>query len=322
MLPTLRITLDQWRALVATVDTGSHAKAAEALNLSQSSVSYLLHKLQSHLDVDVFETRGRRSVLTPTGQLLYRRAQLLVDEAAGVEKAARAISAGWEAEIGIAAEILFPPRILLDAFAAFGNESAHTRIELVESVLRGTTEALEDGRVDLAISASIPQGKTGELLVQLRAVIVAHALHPLHALGRPVTPRDLRAHRQLVIRETDSRRSTKASVDASQRWTVSSMSTSLLAVKKGMGFSWYPVEAIAEELASGELKPLPMREGGERVLPLYLVYADREQAGPGVLRLAQILHLHTSSECKAALDKIGVSKPKIGAAKPKKRTKK
>ena len=274
-----------------------------------------MQKLQSHLDVDVFETRGRRSVLTPTGQLLYRRAQLLVDEAAGVEKAARAMSAGWEAEIRVAAEILFPPRILLDAFAAFGTESPHTRIELVESVLRGTTEALEDGQVDLAISGSIPQGRTGELLVELRAVIVAHPSHPLHVLGRPLTPRDLRAHRQLVIRETDSRRSTQVSTDASQRWTVSSMSTSLLAVKKGMGFSWYPVEAIAEELASGALKALPMREGGERVLPLYLVYADREQAGPGVLRLAQILHERTRNECRAALDTIGASKPTKRAKK-------
>ena len=45
-------------------------------------------------------------------------------------------------------------------------------------------------------------------------------------------------------------------------------------------------------------------------LPLYLVYADREQAGPGVLRLAQILRERTRDACKAALDTIGASKPK------------
>jgi hypothetical protein len=41
-----------------------------------------------------------------------------------------------------------------------------------------------------------------------------------------------------------------------------------------------------------------MREGGERVAPLYLVYADRDQAGPGVLRLAQIIHERTQAECR------------------------
>lgn len=299
MLPNLRITLDQWRALVAVVIGGSHAKAATALHLSQSSVSYLLQKLESQLGVAVFTVQGRRSVLTPTGQLLYRRAQALIDEAAAVEKAAKAISAGWEAVISIAAEILFPPRLLLDALDAFGRESPHTRIEVIESVLQGTTEALADGRADLAISGQIPHGMTGELLIPLRAVMAAHPSHPLHLLGRKLTPRDLRAHRQLVVRETDAKRSTRASVDTAQRWTVSTMSTSVLAATKGMGFSWYPVESIAEELAAGTLQPLPMREGGERVVPLYLVYGDREQAGPGVLRLAEILHQHTRAECEA-----------------------
>lgn len=301
-LPNLRITLDQWRALVAVVDSGSYAKAAEALHRSQSSLTYLVQKLESQLGVDVFQAQGRRSILTPAGGLLYRRARMLLGEAAGVEKAAHAINAGWEAEIGLAAEILFPARILLEALDAFGRESPHSRIELIESVMRGTAEALLDGRADLAITPQIPPGMTGELLVQLRATIVAHPSHPLHALGRPVTPRDLRAHRHLLIRETDANRTTKTSIDTAQRWTVSSLSTSLLAARLGMGFAWYPLESIEEELAAGTLKPLPMREGGERFVPLYIVYADREQAGPGVLRLAQILHEQTRSGCRRIAD--------------------
>ena len=300
MFPTLKITLDQWRALVAVVDEGSYAKAASALHRSQSSVTYLVQKLESQLGVKVFAPQGRKSIQTPTGQLLYRRALFLIDEAASVEKAARAISAGWEAEIGLAAEILFPQRLLLQCLDAFGQESPHTRIELIESVLAGTAEAIGDGRADLAIAGQIPPGLSGELLVQLRAVLVAHPSHPLHALGRPLTPRDLRAHRQLVIRETDTKRATRITLDTASRWTVSNMSTSLLAVASGMGFAWFPVEHIRDELAAGTLKALPMREGKERVVPLYLVYADRDHAGPGVLRLAEIIHERTAKECKVA----------------------
>ena len=258
-------------------------------------------KLESQLDVKVFALQGRKSILTPTGELLYRRARVLIEEAAGVEKAARAISAGWEAEIGLAAEILFPQRLLLQCLDLFGKESPHTRIELIESVLQGTAEALSDGRADLAIAGKIPDGMTGESLVQLRAVLVAHPSHPLHALRRQLTSRDLRAHRHLVIRETDAKRATQISLDTAQRWTVSNMSTSLLAVTSGMGFAWFPLEYIQQELAAGVVKPLPLREGRERVIPLYLVYADREQAGPGLLRLAQIIHDHARAECKRAL---------------------
>ena len=295
---TLRITLEQWQALVAVVDAGGYAQAAEQLHKSQSSVTYLVQKLESLLEVKAFEIKGRKAVLTPAGQLLYRRARVLLDEAAGIEKAAKSASAGWEAEIRIAAEMIFPAWLLLKCFDKLNAESPHTRIEYIESVIAGTNEALLAGRVELAITVQIPQGFTGALLMPLRMILVAHPEHPLHKLGRPLTMRDLRAHRQLVVRETDALRATKTSVEAAQRWTVSHMSTAIFAASMGFGFGWYPEERIRGELESGRLKPLPQREGAERVGQLYLVYADRENAGPGTLRLAEIIHEMVKSECK------------------------
>src|SRR5437588_256802 len=113
---TPRITLEQWQALVAVVDAGGYAQAAERLHKSQSSVTYLVQKFESLLDVKVFELKGRKAALTPAGQLLYRRARVLLDEATGIEKAAKSASAGWEAEIRIAAEIVFPAWLLLKCF--------------------------------------------------------------------------------------------------------------------------------------------------------------------------------------------------------------
>jgi DNA-binding transcriptional LysR family regulator len=57
----------------------------------------------------------------------------------------------------------------------------------------------------------------------------------------------------------------------------------------GLGFAWYPEENIRDELASGALLPLPLAEGRERYVTLYLVYADAESVGPGARRLAEIL---------------------------------
>jgi len=295
---TPRITLEQWQALVAVVDAGGYAQAAEQLHKSQSSVTYLVQKLESLLEVKAFEIKGRKAALTPAGQLLYRRARVLLEEAAGIEKAAKSASAGWEAEIRIAAEMIFPAWLLLKCFDKLNAESPHTRIEYIESVIAGTNEALLAGRVELAITVQIPQGFTGALLMPARMILVAHPGHPLHKLGRPLTMRDLRAHRQLVVRETDALRATKTSVEAAQRWTVSHMSTAIFAASMGFGFGWYPEERIRGELESGRLKPLPLREGAERVGQLYLVYADRENAGPGTLRLAEIIHEMVKSDCK------------------------
>ena len=292
-----RITLEQWQALVAVVDAGSYAKAAQMLHKSQSTVTYAVQKLESLLGVKAFEIRGRKAVLTPTGDLLQRRARTLLDEARGLEGASRRVSAGWEVEITVAADILFPYWLLLQCFDRFGRESPHTRIELIESVLAGTTQAITERRADLAIASSIPPGHLADPLVRLLAIPVASPGHPLHRLGRPVTERDLRDHRQLIVRESDALRATKATLEASQRWTVSHMSTSIVAAVQGFGYGWYPEEKIRPELTAGTLKPLPMREGGERFAQLYLLFADREYAGPGTRRLAEIIRATTASEC-------------------------
>src|SRR5438270_722954 len=84
-MPEPRITLDQWRALVAVVDKGGYAKAAAALHKSQSSVTYGVQQLESQLGVKAFKIAGRKAELTSTGELLYRRARYLLDEALDVQ---------------------------------------------------------------------------------------------------------------------------------------------------------------------------------------------------------------------------------------------
>jgi len=291
------VTLEQWKALISIVDSGGYEKAAEALGKSQSSVTYAVQKLQAELGVKAFEVKGRKAALTPTGEFLYRRARALVDEAEATERAAKQLSAGWEAQIGLAVDMAFPVWLMLECLERFGAESPHTRIELIESVLGGSSEALLKGQVQLAISGLVPPGFLGEILMPVRFIAVAHPGHPLHRLGRPLAMQDLRAHRQLVIRESDARRATRPRLEAAQRWTVTHMTTSIGAASRGYGYGWYPEYRIRDELSSGRLKRLPLREGGENVAPIYLVFADRDAAGPGVRRLAAIIRERAEAAC-------------------------
>ncbi len=297
-MPSPHITLEQWRALLAVVEAGGYAQAAEALHKSQSAISYAVQQIESRLGLKAFEIQGRKAVLTATGQLLVRRAKALLDEATGLERAAGQLSAGWEAELRLAVEVIFPNRVLLPALAAFGEVSPHTRIELIESVIGGTSEALLSGRADLAIAPVIPQGFLGEALINLRFLAVAHPDHPLHQLNRPLTPNDLRNHRHLVVRDSGAARDPRQqSLEAKQRWVVSQMSTSIQAVAMGYGFSWFPEDKIVDELAVGSLKALPLRDGAERFLTLYLIFADRDYAGPGLLKLSEILRETVAANC-------------------------
>lgn len=294
-----RISLEQWRCLVAVVDAGGYAQAAERLNKSQSSVTYAVQKLEHVLNVKVFSIEGRKAVLTSVGQMLYQRARQLLEDSAGLERAAGKASAGWESEIAIAVEALFPTWLLLECFNRFGEESPQTRINLYETVIDGGPELLGQGRVDLAILPRIPVGFNGEVLQRAAHVIpVAHPGHPLHRLQRELTLRDLRKHRHVVVRDTSTQRNTKTyTVDVEQRWTVSNMATSIGAVCRGYGFAWLAEDKIRRELEEGSLKPLPLRDGRERYAQLYLIYADREAPGPGVVRLAQIIREKVEKVC-------------------------
>jgi len=292
------ITLEQWRCLTAVVEAGGYAQAAQALHKSQSSVTYAVQKLESTLGVRAFEIQGRKAKLTPTGEMLYRRARLLLEDADSIERAASKLSAGWEAEIAIAVEVLFPNWLMFQCLERFGRESPQTRIEWYETVLEGTTEALLTGKVDLAITGAIPPGYGGEQIFEASIIPVAHPDHELHKLGRPVEVRDLRKHRHVVVRDSGTRRNKKArTLEVAQRWTVSNMSTSIGAVSRGHGFAWLPRYKIYPELASGELKELELRDAREFSQQLYLVFADREGAGPGLLRLAQTMREVIAKAC-------------------------
>ncbi len=293
-----RISLEQWRALLAVVDAGGYAQAAERLHKSQSAVTYGVQKMESLLRVKVFEVRGRKAHLTPTGEVLYRRAKALLEEASALEGAAGVLAAGWEAELRLAVDIIFPTWLLLQCFARFAEERPQTRIELYETVLSGTEEALLERKVDLAICSQVPPGFAGDLLMRMRFIAAAHPAHPLHQLGRELTLQDLRKHRHLIIRDTGKQRSSGTWLGAEQSWTVSHKATSIRAAGMGLGFAWFPEETVREELERGVLKPLPMREGGERWGNLHLVFADRDYAGPGALRLAELIRDHVAQSCR------------------------
>lgn len=290
-------TLEQWQTLQAIVDHGGFAQAAEALNKSQSAISYAVRKLQEQLPLPVFVLEGRKARLTPAGEVLLRRARGLLEEALALERLADTLAQGWESEIRLAVDIIFPPdRLLhvLDRFTLDCRKGAReTRITLLETVLSGTDEALFGGAVDLVLSPRVPPGFLGTPLLTVEFVAVAHPEHPLHQLGRTLSYRDLQAQRQLVIRDSGIRRRQDSGwLGAEQRWTVSHIQTSIHALKRGLGFAWIPREHIQNELQTGVLKPLPLQDGATRQAVVNLIFADYDNAGPATRRLAQLLQEH------------------------------
>lgn len=284
-----KVTLEQWHSLIAVVEKGGYAQAAEALNKSQSSVSYAIQKLETQLNVRVFSVEGRKAVLTPVGKTLYQRAQLLVADAEQVEKLASTYSTGWEPVIKVSADALFPDWMMLDAIDAFMEISPLTRVEALESVLSGTEEALLNKTSDIVITASVPPGFVAEKLFGVSFGLFTSPDHPLQQLNRAVTQQDLRLYRQIVVKDSGSRDIDSGWLEAQQRLTFSHFYASVQAVERGLGFSWLPDTRIQECLKTNSLVELPHESIRNKQIDLYLIQREGELAGPATKKLAQII---------------------------------
>lgn len=284
-----KVTLEQWQTLIAVVENEGYSPAAEAMNKSQSSVSYAIQKLESSLNVRAFKVEGRKAVLTDAGKALYRKAIILVEEARQMEDLAQQFAEGWEPEIRIAMDTLFPDWLMLEVIDQFTQERPLTRIELRETVLSGTDEALLRKEADLVIGGRVPPGFLGDPILNIEFIAVASDDHPLHKVNRSLDYQDLRLHRQIVVKDSGSRDMDAGWLGADQRLTVSNLRTSIEAACKGLGYAWYPKLKIQQELNGGRLKPLQLSAGGKRNVQLNLIYAEGNYAGQATKLFGSLL---------------------------------
>lgn len=284
-----RITLEQWAAFKAVVDEGSFARAAEVLNKSQSSVSYAIKGLEEQLPAPVFSQQGRKAELTEIGRALYRQAQRLLDNALEVETAAQVMARGWEPLIRIGIDQLLGAEDILCALERFSRQSPGTRITLLEGSLSGTDELVLERKADIVLTPHIPPGFLGTPLTRITMIPVANPAHPLSRMSQ-VQASDLAQYRQIVLRDTGTRREKDAGwLGSEQRWTVSHFATSVKVLQAGLGFAFLPENIIRKELEAGSLVPISLAEGQRNEISLYLVLPGQENTGPASRALAKEL---------------------------------
>jgi DNA-binding transcriptional LysR family regulator len=240
-------------------------------------------------------------VLTEAGDVLLRRSRQLVKQASQLEDLAHHMEQGWEAEVRLVVDAAYPNARLVRALTAFMPQSRGCRVRLREEVLSGVEEVLKDGMADLAISALNIPGFLGAEMSTVEFVAVAHPDHALHRLQRVVTFQDLETQMQVVIRDSGRQQPRDVGwLGAEQRWTVGSLATAATFVSNGLGFAWLPRHLIERELKDGQLKPLPLDQGGSRN-PLFFLYSNKDKPlGPATQILVELIQRFDAAPLNAA----------------------
>lgn len=172
------------RAFAAVVEHGSFSRAAEALGISQPTISQRLQNLEQHLGLKLVERR-RGAVPTEMGQRLYTHARRLLTELDGFEAAARELEGLRRGHLRVG---FSTPPFAMTLLGRFRRVQPAVRLSLVQGTTFDLQEKLLRSEIDAAVMTLMAPPAEPLAHVRLapqRLAAVVPAGHPL-AGGGPV----------------------------------------------------------------------------------------------------------------------------------------
>ena len=247
---------------ISTIETierkGSFAAAAKELGRVPSALTYTVQKIESDLDIKIFDRNHKTPILTPAGKALVNHGRSLLKSAYGLESLVKRVHSGWEPELRIACDTIFRVEKMYPLIQNFNLETKETRIKLSHEVLGGGWDALANDRCDLAIGVSgdSPSGG-GYSTIEIGEIEFVFAVSPNHPLANEeqISIQKIKEHTMIVV--ADSSRvlqpKTVGVLDGQHQLTVPDMIAKICAQVLGMGCGNVPLHLIQNELNQKQL---------------------------------------------------------------------
>ncbi|HQS02001.1 MAG: LysR family transcriptional regulator [Halothiobacillaceae bacterium] len=268
--------LRTWRWLILVMDTGGLQAAADQVHRTPSTLSHAIKQLELKVGLPLVAYQGRRLILTDVGRLLTQRIRPVLRDLDGAQALVAQLVRGVEPLLAVAIDQIIPMAVIAPALLILAQKYPQTRVELYETVLGGGPSLLHSGAVGLYLGTQPVAGLPARRLDRLHLVPSAAKTHPL-VLIDGVTEADLRAHRQIVIRDSAPSRMANGSwLSAEQRFTVDHLHTALGLIEAGMGFAWLPQTLVQSHPG---LAMLTLAEPMTDEAPIHLVSQAAFAAG-------------------------------------------
>jgi DNA-binding transcriptional LysR family regulator len=253
---------DQLRALLSVVEHGSFTRAAEALGLSQSTVSFQIKALEAAVGTKVVD-RGRDGVQpTAAGSILLRYAQRMLALRREAAETLAAEASGLQGHVTVGASTIPGEYLLPDLLATLRATHPGVNVTIEVSDSGEAVAALVAGRCDLALVGGRPSDR--------RLVVRPFADDEVVLVGRPDlvaaagTDPALLCEASLVLRkETSGTREAVAGLLAKHppqgaRVVVGSTEAAKRCALAGLGLAFSSRCAVAGELSRGELSEVAL----------------------------------------------------------------
>ena len=254
-----RLTLRQLQIFEAVVHHGGYTKAAEALHLSQPTVSMQIKKLSETLGLPLLEQVGRSVSPTAAGKDVYDTAREILSGVVALDDLASEHSGVVRGDLSLAvitSATYFMPHLL----GEFINRHPDLRPRLTITNRAKVLERLKSNQDDLLIMGQVPQeiAVDAHPFIDNEMVVVAPPAHPL--LNETNISLERLAQERFLVREPGS--GTRLAVDrlfAGQNLAITPFMElgSAEAIKQGvlagLGVSVLSRRNIGLELSSGHI---------------------------------------------------------------------
>jgi DNA-binding transcriptional LysR family regulator len=286
-----RTTLDQWLTLIEVDKAGSIQAAANQLNKSHTTLIYAIKKLEEQLGISLIRIKGRRAVLTDDGKALLRRAAPMLDQATELEVIGAQLSQGIESEITVTIDHLCQRDWLYRPLSEFLSSNKGTSVQIRETSLSSTQEAVSEQLADIAIINLPVANHLAEAFGIVTMIPVVSRNHPL-AQKSSIGIEDLLTVTQIVVRDLGKHdvieKQNVGWLKSQRRITVDNFDHAWKAVLEGLGFCRMPDHMLAA-LDPSEIVRLPLQGGLRYQVPMHLVLPKMGRTGPAATALYELL---------------------------------
>lgn len=179
-------TLKQIRYFVTVARFENVSRAAEALNISQPSISAAIAQLEAELGVGLFVRHHARGLsLTPAGRRFLRAANRLMAEADALDQFKAELSSEITGELDVGCILTLAPLLIPPSVAEFTQRYPDARINCHELDHGLLVEKLVEGELELAImyDLGVPEGFEFTVLSHYPPYALVAAGHPLERRG-------------------------------------------------------------------------------------------------------------------------------------------
>lgn len=270
--------LSSLKTFVAVVDESGIQGAADQLHTVKSNITTRIQRLEAELETKLFEKKGRRLQLTPSGKALYEYANQMIQLERQARTKVRMTSNSYELHIGSPEP--FAAVHLPKALQHLRHYHQHIQPKIHTATTAELTQGVLNRRIDCAIVGGAPTHPDLE-----STLIVTETVVMVNALNYPDPETLIVRHEGCAYRSHALAWHEKSGRSYQSMMTMNTVDGLLGCVAGGLGYSVITQEMINNSRYEEQLSVEPMPESDSRI-DIYLIH--RKDAIPldGIKTLA------------------------------------